>query len=78
MEILQLGAHPLQLKEVYEVAKEGRVVGGSASAVEKIEAAHTFLITQIKSGEALYRSQYRIWTSLSCKDPTSRYRGSSI
>ncbi len=54
METLKLGTAPLTLTEVYEVAVKKRTVELSSVAIEKIQRAHDFLISKIKTGATFY------------------------
>lgn len=54
MESLKLGAKSLTLEEVYDVSVFGRKVELSSEAIERIEKAHRYLDSRIKTGEALY------------------------
>lgn len=54
METLLLGAKPLTIENVREVAIGGRKVGLSPAAVRKIKKAHQFLASKIKGGETMY------------------------
>lgn len=54
MESLKLGASSLTLEEFYQVAQENRKVELSPLAIQKIKKAHTYLTTQIQSGETFY------------------------
>lgn len=51
---LELGAAPLTLEEVAEVALSARKVVLSAQARTRVEAAHAFLVKQTASGAAIY------------------------
>jgi histidine ammonia-lyase len=54
MKTLKLGHGDLTLEEISEVARHGRKVELSPAAVKKINLAHTFLQTKVKSGQTLY------------------------
>jgi len=54
MEVLKLGAGPLSVQDVYDVAVRARQVELSAQAVQKIKKAHDFLLSKIKTGETYY------------------------
>jgi histidine ammonia-lyase len=54
VEILSLGANPLTLEAVYEVAVKGRRVELSQDAKERIRKAHTFLVSKVMTGETFY------------------------
>src|SRR5258708_3604778 len=54
MESLKLGAHPLTLQEVHDVAVKERKVELSQEAIQKIELSYEFLTSQIKTGATLY------------------------
>ncbi|OFZ20207.1 MAG: histidine ammonia-lyase [Bdellovibrionales bacterium GWB1_55_8] len=54
MEPLKLGAKPLRLEDVRDVAILGRKVVLAPAAAKKIERAHTFLQSEIKKGKTLY------------------------
>src|SRR4051812_27384150 len=54
MKELVLGQKPLTLEEVRQVALEGRRVSLSSNSIKKIEAAHRFLTSQIKTGDTFY------------------------
>lgn len=54
MDPVKIGANPLTLKDVYDVAVLKRRVNLSTSAQKKILRAQTFLKSQISSGNAIY------------------------
>ncbi len=54
METLKLGAGPLTLEQVRDVAIHGRRAELSPEAVRKIERARKFLLSEIKKGDTLY------------------------
>src|SRR3954468_11900687 len=54
MDVLKLGASPLTLEEVREVAGLGRKVELSSQAERRIQRAHSFLIAESKKGGAVY------------------------
>lgn len=54
MATLPLGASPLSLEDVREVALEGRRVELAPAALKRIEKAHRFLAAECKKGEAIY------------------------
>ena len=51
---LILGAEPLTLEQVYQVAVHGEQVVLSDQARERIEKAHRFLLAQVATGETFY------------------------
>ena len=51
---LVLGKSDLRLEDVEQVAVHGRKVALSGSARKKIQVAHRFMLSQIRSGEVLY------------------------
>ena len=53
-DVLLLGARPLTLEDIREVAINKRKVGLSPKAVQKIQKAHKFLLSEIKKGKNLY------------------------
>ncbi|MCM2322232.1 MAG: histidine ammonia-lyase [Oligoflexia bacterium] len=54
MQTLKIGAKPLTLEDIREVAVEGRRVVLAPSAIRKIERAHRFLQSKVKSGGTFY------------------------
>ncbi|HCM40819.1 MAG: histidine ammonia-lyase [Bdellovibrionales bacterium GWA1_52_35] len=52
--VLLLGARPLTLEDIREVAINKRKVGLSPKAIQRIQKAHKFLISEIKKGKNLY------------------------
>ncbi len=54
MEILNLGAKPLTIRELRDVAQKGRKVDLSPSARRKVLAARKFLDREIQAGKTLY------------------------
>ncbi len=54
METLKLGAKPLTLENIHEVAVGGRKVELSKTAIAKIQKAHRYLLGEIKSGKTIY------------------------
>ena len=54
MGTLVLGQKPLTLEDVREVAVNGKQVSLSNEAIQKIKAAHRFLLSKVKSGETFY------------------------
>lgn len=54
MQTLQLGARPLTLEDIKDVARNGRQVELSKTAKKKIILARQFLLKEIKAGKTLY------------------------
>ncbi|OFZ83584.1 MAG: histidine ammonia-lyase [Bdellovibrionales bacterium RIFOXYD1_FULL_55_31] len=54
METLKLGAKPLTLEDIHDVAVSGRKVALSPAAVKKIKRANAFLLSEIAKGKTLY------------------------
>jgi histidine ammonia-lyase len=54
MEVLRLGARPLTLEDIRDVALRGRRVALAPAAVRKIERARKFLLGEIAKGKTLY------------------------
>ncbi|MEO7163697.1 MAG: histidine ammonia-lyase [Bdellovibrionia bacterium] len=54
METLILGQKPLTLTDVREVAVNGKQVSLSKEATQRVEVAHRFLSSKVKSGETFY------------------------
>src|SRR4051794_2178808 len=54
METLKLGARPLKLEDIRDVALGGRKVELAPAAIKRIEKAHKFLLGQIKTGKTFY------------------------
>lgn len=54
MKVLQLGARPLTLEDIRDVARNGQKVTLSNTAIRKIKLARQFLMKEIKKGKTLY------------------------
>ena len=54
MTALKLGAKPLTVENVREVAMNGRQVGLSGGAISKINRAHKYLLSELAKGKTLY------------------------
>ncbi|MCM2279126.1 MAG: histidine ammonia-lyase [Oligoflexia bacterium] len=70
MKTLKIGAKPLTLEEVREVAELGRKVELAPVAVAKIKRAHEFLVSMVESGETFYgiNTGFGLLSSVRIKD----------